>query len=235
MEYLKPTPTTIYDKLVGKVSDGLSVQLTVPSGVKASGVTGLSVTNGELTWSAVADGVDGNGVTIIQQDPKGNSAALSMSAVDKTIVINLATDGSGVITTTASDIKTAIEANADATALVTVAYSGDGSGLATDDYVVLAGGSEGVVAKNFYLIDHFFGMIMEDADPGDIVALDLELAEYSTNQIKSGDTFAVGTVIYWDDTNKYFTETAGALTAVGIVTEALDSGYIRFKLTNTVI
>ena len=235
MTYLKPTPTTTTQKPIGKISDGLSVQLTVPNGTNASGVTGVGVTNGELTWTAVASGVDGNGITIILQDPKANSAALSINVTANTIVVNLATDGSGVITTTAGDIKTAIEADSSASALVTVAYSGDGTGLATDDYVVLSGGDEGVTGKDFYLINHFFGMAMEDGDPGDTVAFDLELAEYETDQVKSGDTFAVGTVIYWDDTNKYFTETAGALTAVGIVTAALDSGVIHFKLTNTVI
>lgn len=236
MTYLKPTPTTIQNKAVGKVSDGQSIKLAASNGAIASGITNSGVTNGELTWSAVANGIDGNGITIVQQDPQANSAALSISVVDKTIVVNLATDGSGVITTTAGDIKTAIEADSSASALVTVAYSGDGTGLATDDNAVLAGGSDGsITAKDFCLIDHFFGMAMNDAAAGADVVLDLEHAEYETDQVKSGDTFIVGTVIYWDPEHNYFTETAASLIAVGIVTRALAAGVIWFKLTNTVI
>lgn len=237
MAYLKPTPTTEQNKLVGKISDGQSVKLTVPNEAKATGQTGVGVTNGVMTWEAVLAGIAGNGITIVQQDPKANSQSLAITVSGKTIIISLATDGTGVITTTAAGIKTAIEANADASALVTVAYSGTGAGLAKDENAVLSGGTDlSVTAKKFYLVSHFFGMAMADAEPGGEVILDLEKAEYATDQLKSGDTFSVGSKLYWDDTNNYFTVTAGALTLVGIVTQAKDdSGVIYFKLTNSVI
>jgi len=235
MAYLKPTPTVEENKLVGKVSDGLSVKLPTPPAAKATGQTGVGVTNGVLTWTAVASGDAGNGITIIQQDPQGNSQTLSITVNGKTIIASLATDGTGVITTTAALLKAAIEAKAEAAALVTVEYSGTGAGLVKDENVVLAGGFTLLTPKSFYLISHFFGMAMGDGSSGEVI-LDLEPAEYETNQLKSGDTFAVGAKLYWDDTNKWFTETAGALTLVGIVTQAKNTdGYIRFKLTNSVI
>lgn len=237
MAYLKPTPTTEQNKLVGKVSDGKSVKVAVPVDASAGGTTGSGVTDGVMTWAAVKAGEVGNGITIIQQDPQANSQSLAISVSEKTINISLATDVSGVITTTADDIKTAVEADADASALVTVAYSGTGAGLAKDENVVLSDGVDNsVTAKKFHLMSHFFGMAVADAVYGEDAVLDLELAEYETDQLKSGDTFAVGAKVYWDDTYKYFTETAGALTLVGIVTQAKDAdGVILFKLINTVI
>ena len=61
MAYMKPTPTTETEKLVGKISDGQSVKLAVPAKVKATGTTNDGVTNGILTWIAVEAGLDGNG------------------------------------------------------------------------------------------------------------------------------------------------------------------------------
>ena len=236
MSYLKPTPTTVEEKPIGKISDGLSVKLTVPAGVKATGKTGVGITNGELTWTAKTAGIAGNDIVIIQQDPAGNDQALAVAADGNVITIALATDGSGVITSTAAEIKAAIEADAPCDALVGVVYDGTGAGVEKDENVKLSGGLDGAVdAKDFCLIDHFFGMAFNSGEAGAEVVLDLELAEYETDQLKSGDTFAVGQVVYWDPDNLYFTETPGALTAVGIVTQALDSGVIHFKLTNTVI
>ena len=237
MAYMKPTPTTETEKLVGKISDGLSVKLAVPAKVAATGTTNDGVTNGILTWTAVEAGLDGNGVTIIQQDPKANDQALAIVVSEKTITISLATGGAGAISTTAALLKTAIEANDDASALVAVVYSGTGAGLCIDDNTVLAGGLDNsVTAKNFYLISHFFGMAMADAVAEGEVVLDLEEAEYVTDQIKTGDAFVVGAKVYWDPTYNWFTETVGALTLVGIVTVAKDADdNIQFKLINSVI
>jgi len=237
MAYLKPTPTTETEKLVGKISDGQSVKLAVPAKVKATGTTNDGVTNGILTWTAVEAGLDGNGITIVQEKA-GFNTPLSIVVSEKTITIALATGADpGAVTTTAAALKTAIEAKAEAAALVTVAYSGNGTGLCIDCSEVLAGGLDNsVTAKNFYLISHFFGMAMTDAVAEGEVVLDLEEAEYVTDQIKTGDAFIVGAKVYWDPTYNWFTETAGALTLVGIVTVAKDADdNIQFKLINSVI
>ena len=237
MAYMKPTPTTETEKLVGKISDGQSVKLAVPAKVDATGITNDGVTNGILTWTAVEAGLAGNGITIVQEKA-GFSTPLTIVVSEKTIIINLATGTDpGPVTTTAAALKTAIEADADASALVTVAYSGNGTGLCIDDSVVLAGGLDNsVTAKNFYLISHFFGMAFADAVAEGEVVLDLEEAEYVTDQIKAADAFIVGAKVYWDPAYSWFTETIGALTLVGIVTVAKDADdNIQFKLINSVI
>lgn len=91
-----------------------------------------------LTFTAVAYGVAGNDISIAYLDPGANNATLSVSVNGKYIAVNLATDGSGVITSTAAEVLAAIEASLAASTLVTVeinaADSGsgdDGSGIVT--------------------------------------------------------------------------------------------------------
>ncbi len=97
-----------------------------------------------------------------------------------------------------------------------------------------------VITQNeFYLIAGFLGLSVQsletDADgkvikyrgetvPAGVVAaeitLNIEEGEYETKQIKTDDTFAEGTKIYWDATNKRFTTTATNNRFAGIVTWA---------------
>jgi len=85
-----------------------------------------------LTFTAVAYGADGNAVTIAYVDPAANDAELSVSVDGTDIVVSLATDENGDITSTAADVLAAIEASAAAAALVTVAVDTSDSGSADD-------------------------------------------------------------------------------------------------------
>lgn len=96
--------------------------------VKATLATGVVASNNALTWTAKLNGVLGNKIRVRLVDPKANSAALAVSVSQQAITVSLATSGAGAITTTAAALKTAIEANAAANALVGVANTGASTG-----------------------------------------------------------------------------------------------------------
>lgn len=90
--------------------------------------TGVVASNNAITWTAVTPGIAANDVTIHLKDPKANSQALSVAVSGSAIVVNLATDGSGVITSTAAQVLAAIIASAPASLLVTAANTGASTG-----------------------------------------------------------------------------------------------------------
>jgi len=96
--------------------------------VKASLLTGTVASNNALTFTSKMVGVLGNDITVHLKDPKANSAALSVVVTGKDIVVSLATGSTGAITSTAAQIKTAIEANATANAMVGLANTGASTG-----------------------------------------------------------------------------------------------------------
>ena len=93
-----------------------------------------------------------------------------------------------------------------------------------------------IEAGKFYLLDGFLGCAMQSVETGAEetaeVILNIEQAEYETDQTKEADraTMAVGTDIYWDKDNKYFT-LSGTDIYAGKITAAVDeNGVIWFKL-----
>ena len=106
--------------------------------------TSLVGDNNDLVYTALGSGADGNDITVAYVDPSGASQSLSVVVTGTDIAVNLATDGEGDITTTAGDIITAIEADEDADALVSVANAAanDGTGVVTEmSETALAGGA----------------------------------------------------------------------------------------------
>lgn len=67
-----------------------------------------------------------------------------------------------------------------------------------------------VEAGKFYLLDGFFGAAMQSVTTGEgetaEVVLNIEQAEYETDQINTAQDFKPGTVIYWD--GEKFTQNA---------------------------
>lgn len=121
-----------------------SAVVEVPT--KASLSTALTGTNNDLTLTAVANGTAGNSITLALIDPSANDAALGVVVTGTDIVVNLATNGGGTITSTAAQVKAAIEADEDAAALVTVANKtgNDGTGVVTAlAETALTGGLDG--------------------------------------------------------------------------------------------
>lgn len=116
------------------------------AGTKASLTTNLAGhTNNDLVFTAVEGGDPGEDITIEYADP-GADQALSVEVTGTAIKFNLAY-ATGAVTTTADDIKAALLADAEASALVTAADkpANDGSGLVEDMAPTnLSGGVEGI-------------------------------------------------------------------------------------------
>ena len=130
--------------LITPLNEDGSLPSTVAE-VQATGVTGAEGDNNGLTYTAKAGlGIDGNKIIVVLQDPGAISQALSISVVDKTIIVSLATDGSGVITTTGGDLLTALQNDTSVANLVTIAATGASTGASAvvDETVVLSGGSD---------------------------------------------------------------------------------------------
>jgi len=93
-----------------------------------------------------------------------------------------------------------------------------------------------VEAGKFYLLDGFLGCAVQSVETGAgetaEVVLNIEQAEYETDQTKEADraTMAVGTDIYWDKDNKYFTLSGTDIYAGKITAAADENGVIWFKL-----
>lgn len=98
--------------------------------VKATASLGVVANNNALTFTSKLLGELGNSSSITLADPKANSVTLAVSVSGRDVTVRLATSGSGVITTTAAQIKTAIESNASANALFTVTNTGGSTGAA---------------------------------------------------------------------------------------------------------
>lgn len=96
--------------------------------VKATLLTGVVSSNNALTFTSKLDGALGNQIGVRFIDPDVNNATLSVSVSGLDINVRLATNSSGVITTTAAQIITAITGNTEASALVLVANTGASTG-----------------------------------------------------------------------------------------------------------
>ena len=111
-------------------------------------VTDAAVANAGLVWTARVAGTGGNAITIQKVDPGANSQALSVTVAGNAISVNLATSGTGLITSTAADVLGAVRANAAASALVHVELERghNGTGLVTGDLAAgsLTGGAAAV-------------------------------------------------------------------------------------------
>lgn len=113
--------------------------------VKATLATGTVAANNALTWTAKLTGVLGNKISVRLVDPKANNAALAITVAGQAITASLATGPTGTITTTAAALKTAIEANAAANAMVGLANTGASTGagvLAALATTFLVGGQD---------------------------------------------------------------------------------------------
>jgi len=93
-----------------------------------------------------------------------------------------------------------------------------------------------VEAGKFYLLDGFLGCAFQSVETGAgetaEVVLNIEPAEYETDQTKTNDraSMTVGEDIYWDKNNKYFTLSATDIYAGKITSAADENGVIWFKL-----
>lgn len=104
--------------------------------------TSLTGTNNDLKYTAAAATSGGND-TRVRYVVSGNNTALSVSVSGSDITVNVATDGSGNPTSTAAQVRTAVNASGPASALVSAADApgNDGTGVVTAlAYTNLTGG-----------------------------------------------------------------------------------------------
>lgn len=118
-------------------SDGTPAIPLQSAGAPADGVRATLARNpagddNALTFTAVGYGTDGNNITIAYTNPGAASQAIAVSVIDRAITVSLATNGGSAITSTAAQVKAAIEANAVAAALVTCAVNTGDTGSADD-------------------------------------------------------------------------------------------------------
>lgn len=128
---LAPTLKSADANLVAFDSSGLKAILATLN-IHEHYTTALTGANNDLTFIARTPGTTPT-VRVTFTDPAANSAALGVVVSTEDINVNLATNGSGTITSTAAQVKAAIEASAAANALVVVelAASNDGTGVVT--------------------------------------------------------------------------------------------------------
>ncbi len=145
----KNSTTGIYTKCNTAASDGTQTALGIlidpvkATGVYATKVTGTPATN-SIQWKAKELGAAGNDITIALVDPAGNNASLSVAVTGSinsgwAVVVNLATNGSSVITSTPALIVAAVAANAAAAAII-VGTADGASAVAAVAATALTGG-----------------------------------------------------------------------------------------------
>jgi len=89
------------------------------------GATTVDCTNADsdLTFTSKSKHIGSDKISITYVDPATASAALSVAVDGREITVNLATSTASAITSTAAEVKTAIEASSPANALVTVTFA----------------------------------------------------------------------------------------------------------------
>lgn len=134
---------TVRSSVIGLVGSALTDE------TPASVVIGTG--NGALKFTAVPEqGVAGEQISVTCVKPSGNNAALSVSVTGKAITISLATDGSSVATSTASQVLAAVNGNTAAANLVTVTL-GTGSNGSSLYAVHASTNLDGAVESSFPL------------------------------------------------------------------------------------
>ena len=118
------TINTVRSGVIGIIGTAPNAQQEV----KASLSTGVVSANNALTCTSKRTGILGNDTGVFLKDPKAASSALAVTVDNGIITVSLATNSSGVITSTGAQVKAAVEAQVTANALVTLAHTGGSTG-----------------------------------------------------------------------------------------------------------
>lgn len=124
---LEPRLATIFQGVLGLITSSAGAPANATRGTLSCNPAG---DDNALTFTAVAYGAEGNKVSVAYVNPGRASQALEVDVRGNDITVFLATNGSSVITSTAAQVKAAIEAKAAAAALVTVAINTGDTGVA---------------------------------------------------------------------------------------------------------
>lgn len=136
---------TVLSSIIGLVGTAPAAPAAVAAMLSVGSI------NSGLVWTAKSAGVGGNLISIALINPAANNAALAVNVAGSTISVSLATNATGVIISTAAQIKAAIEAVPAANTLVGVSYpsGGNGSGVVTPaELSALSGGLDELFPLN---------------------------------------------------------------------------------------
>jgi len=128
------------------IAVGADGKAVVAGGLVAAKLeTGKVADNNAITWTAREAGDEGNDLSVALVDPAGNGKALAVDVDGDEVVVSLATDGGGAITSTAAQVIAAVKEHDLASQLVSVANTGASTGAGVVAPVAktsLAGGSD---------------------------------------------------------------------------------------------
>ncbi len=118
---------------------------TAPDAEGALAATGvLGTGNSALVLTAKTAGNTGNNIRLVTEDPGAANQSVAVTVSGQVIRVSLATGSDKGVTTTASQLKTAIEGDATATAMVAVALGegSSGAGVVPVTSLYLGGGQD---------------------------------------------------------------------------------------------
>lgn len=119
----------------------------------ASLTTSLTGTNNDLTFTSDAKSESGNSIRITYTNPSVANAALAVTVAGNDITVALGnTATAGTISSTAAQVRDAVNAHAGASALVDAADAAgnDGTGVVTEmPFTALTGGTSRFVGRSF--------------------------------------------------------------------------------------
>lgn len=121
-----PRPVqTVRSSVIGLIGTAPNSQAEVKSRL----LTGVIASNNALTFTSKLLGALGNDTTVNLRAPVGNNLPLAITVVGRAITVDLATGAGGAVSTTATQLTTAIAGNVAANALVGVANTGASTGV----------------------------------------------------------------------------------------------------------
>lgn len=129
---------------------GKAVPLTPAAAIAATLQTGVVGSNTAITYTAKDAGYAGDGISVRLKDPAANSQALAVTVTGNDIVVSLATNSGGAITSTAAQIIAALAASEAASSLIGAANTGASTGAGVVAAVAatnLAGGADAANGK----------------------------------------------------------------------------------------
>lgn len=143
---------------VNGVTDITGVTASKTAKVSSNLTFNSAAANSALTFTDARNsdsilGDTGQNIRVQFADPSANSATANITFnntnTDITIVVSLATNGTGTITSTAASIKTLLDGNADTNTLISTAQTGDGSGVVeAEAAAALSGGTNAYLTFN---------------------------------------------------------------------------------------
>ena len=169
---------------------------------KATLSTNLAGDNNDLKFTAKLKGHFGNTIKIAYVDPDAASAKLGVTVSGTTITVSLATDANKAITSTAANVKAAIEAVPAAAALVSVANvaanSGEGevAAMAATALANGAGENQIIIRKGVYARAGLGDLVVAVPAESDIYVGPFESMRFEqANEQLYIDPYAAGTTM----------------------------------------